>query len=163
MAKLADNATHMYGWTLLGTTLVNRSFNRIASFSSEVSCLAIVGDDLREALFTPLTGSKSCQVFETKRRGGWRGFDIDALGEKVSFLRKNGTFRISANFFFFSFLRRFFCASGISLCFFRISVTELYGRRITGPSLSSIVEMWFVRSFERKWHEICLHASTMQI
>lgn len=97
----ADNATHMYGWTLLGTTLVNRSFNRIASFSSEVSCLAIVGDDLREALFTPLTGSKSCQVFETKRRGGWRGFDIDALGEKVSFLRKNGTFRISANFFFF--------------------------------------------------------------
>lgn len=108
------------------------------------------GDDLREALFTPLTGSKSCQVFETKRRGGWRGFDIDALGEKVSFLRKNGTFRISANFFFFSFLRRFFCASGISLCFFRISVTELYGRRITGPSLSSIVEMWFVRSFERK-------------
>lgn len=160
MAKLADNATHMYGWTLLGTTLVNRSFNRIASFSSEVSCL--VGD-LREALFTPLTGSKSCQVFETKRRGGWRGFDIDALGEKVSFLRKNGTFRISANFFFFSFLRRFFCASGISLCFFRISVTELYGRRITGPSLSSIVEMWFVRSFERKWHEICLHASTMQI
>lgn len=101
MAKLADNATHMYRWTLLGTTLVNRSFNRIASFSSEVSCLAIVGDDLREALFTPLTGSKSCQVFETKRRGGWRGFDIDALGEKVSFLRKNGTFRISANFFFF--------------------------------------------------------------
>lgn len=161
MAKLADNATHMYGWTLLGTTLVNRSFNRIASFSSEVSCLAIVGDDLREALFTPLTGSKSCQVFETKRRGGWRGFDIDALGEKVSFL--NGTFRISANFFFFSFLRRFFCASGISLCFFRISVAELYGRRITGPSLSSIVEMWFVRSFKRKWHEICLHASTMQI
>lgn len=150
MAKLADNATHMYGWTLLGTTLVNRSFNRIASFSSEVSCLAIVGDDLREALFTPLKGSKSCQVFETKRRGGWRGFDIDALGEKVSFLRKNGTFRISANFFFFSFLRRFFCASGISLCFFCISVTELYGRRITGPSLSSIVEMWFVRSFKRK-------------
>lgn len=70
------------------------------------------GDDLGEALFTPLTGSKSCQVFETKRRGGWREFDIDALGEKVSFLRKNGTFRISANFFFFFFFKKIFLRFG---------------------------------------------------
>lgn len=91
---LADNAMqhiYIYIWVDVirdDTCQPIGSFNRIASFSSEVSCLAVVGDALGKLFLSPLTGSKSSQVFETKSRGGWRGFDIDALGEKSFVLKE---------------------------------------------------------------------------